>query len=251
MDNFLVKHRPIIFEDVVGHEEAKDKLKNIIQAGLLPAGLLLSGTFGIGKSTEAKLTARALLCQKRRPGTFSPCNECGSCKSKSHSGNFIERNCAKLTTEQIESDIISYLVFQVIYYDEFQRAKIPLQEMLLKALEGDPYPLNKLFIFSTTDPGKVDEGLLQRVLHLKLLPPSVQQLIPWLEKICNLESIPIEDKSALSLIAEECKCIPRVCLNFLFYHCILGGEPISRRIIEKATRIDGTGRERITPKTVF
>jgi DNA polymerase III gamma/tau subunit len=156
-----------------------------------------------------------------------------------------------LTNEQIESDIVSYLAFKITYYDEFQRVKIPAQEMLLKALEGDPYPLNKLFIFSTKEPEKVDGGLLQRVTHLKLIPPTVEQLIPWLEKICNWAPIHVEDKTALGLIAEDCNRIPRVCLNFLFDHCILEGQSISKKIVERATRIDAIGREKITAHTKF
>ncbi len=251
MENFLVKYRPTVWEDVVGQESVVRTLKNMIITGSFLAGLLLSGVYGIGKTTLAKLVARSLLCGRRRPGTFNPCNDCGSCNSKSHGGNFIERNCAKLTTEQIESDLVSYMIFQITYYDEFQRVKIPVQEMLLKALEGDPYPLNKLFVFSTVEAEKVDEGLLQRVTHLKLVPPTVEQLTPWLEKICDRASILIEDRSALGLIAEDCKCIPRTCLKFLFEHCIPSEEPISRHLVQKAVRIDALGKEKITAHTKF
>lgn len=251
MENFLVKYRPTVWEDVVGQEGVVRLLKNMITTGSFLAGLLLSGVYGIGKTTLAKLVARSLLCEQRPPGTFNPCNRCIRCETLYYSGQFIERDCSKLTVEQINSDLVSYVMFRIIYYDELQRVKIPAQEMFLKPLEGDPHRLNALLIFSTADLEKVDKALLERVIHLKLLPPTVDQLVPWLEKICKLESIHIEDKPVLSMIAEHCKCIPRACLNFLLEHCILGKQSISKQMVEKTIRVDGTGREGITPHIKF
>jgi DNA polymerase III subunit gamma/tau len=251
MENFLTKFRPKVFEDVCGHENAVRKLKNIIIQGNIPAGIFLSGDFGVGKTSLAKLSARSLLCEQRPPKTFNPCGECDSCKQFPHNGQYIERDCSKLTPEQLRSDLTSYMVFRVIYFDEFQRLKFLAQDMFLKPLEGDPYHMNILFIFSTAEPGKVDPALIKRVLHLELSPPTVEQITSWLEKICGLAPIRIEDKSALGLIAECCKCIPRDCLNFLYDHCILEGQPISKQILKTTIRIDGIGRERITSRTKF
>lgn len=250
-DNFLVKFRPTSFEEVVGQEAAIKILRNIIITGSFLPGILFSGVYGIGKTSLAKLLARALLCEKRLPETCNPCNDCTVCKSSSHAGRYTERNCAMLTTEHIQHDLFMCGEFRIVYYDEFQRVKIPAQEMFLKALEGDPYPVNKLCIFSTTEPEKVDGALLERVTHLKLVPPSLTQLEPWFHNICDRASIHIEDESALSLIAEECNRIPRLCLKFLYEHCVLGRESVSKKIVAKAGTIDSITQERITSRTKF
>lgn len=250
-NKLLTKYRPKVFEEVAGQEDAVRKLTNMIVKKAIPAGVLLSGIWGLGKTTLAKLVARALICEKGLPTSFNPCNDCIACNGMPIGGLFIERNCASLTTEQLQRDLISYVAFKIVYYDELHRAKIPLQEMLLKALEGDPWPLNIFFIFSTFDLERVEGALIKRVTHIKLIPPTVEQVIPWLEKICNLESIPIEDRSALGLIAEDCKCIPRDCLNFLFDHCVLLDQPVSKKIVGRVETIDAIGREKVTSRTKF
>jgi len=251
MDNFLVRYRPKVWEDVVGQEDAVGILKNIVLTRSIPAGILLSGVWGIGKTSLAQLLGRSLLCEQRPPETFNPCNQCDSCEQFPHNGQYRERDCSKLTLEQLHSDLVSYLLFRIIYYDELQRLKIPVQDTFLKPLEGDPHHMNILFIFSTAEPEKVDRALLERVIHLELVPPTHEQITLWLEKICALASIPIEDKSALGLIAEWSKCIPRRCLNFLLKHCILGKKSVSNHIVQKAMGIDAMAKETITFRTKF
>ena len=251
MENILERHRPRTLEEVVGQEHVKRIFRKIILDIESVIGLLLSGAYGIGKTSLVYLLIRSLLCEAKIPGTFNPCNRCVKCTKTFSYWQVVERNCADLTVDLLKSDLDPFKPRSIIYYDEFDRVTIPVQDKLLKVLEGHPYRLDVLFIFSTAKPEKIDEALKQRVLHLKLSIPTVEEIKAYLVEKCQAEHVLIEDLSALYLIAEHCECIPRKCLNFLWEHFILCEKPLSKQSVEEAIGRVITKRELITTDTVF
>ena len=96
MSQLASRYRPRRFDDVVGQEDEMSVLTTMMSKGWKPNAILYSGPFGVGKTTLARLTARAFLCENRKPEETEPCGACPSCKAmdKDNHPDYIEADAA-------------------------------------------------------------------------------------------------------------------------------------------------------------
>jgi DNA polymerase III delta prime subunit len=119
---------------------------------------------------------------------------------------------------------------RIIILDEFQRAlNDRIQDQFLIALEKYT---NILLIFCLIDLKKVHEAFQQRPTVLKTKRPEIEELIPWLQKICTAEKIVVKDNSALEQVARSAHRLPRECLAFL-EKAVWLGEPLSTALVKE------------------
>lgn len=208
METLYRKYRPIDFETVVGQETVIKTLKNQIAKGSIAHAYLFCGTRGTGKTTIAKIFARAINCPNEKNG--NPCNECNTCKSALDSTNLniIEMDAASNRgVEDIRriSDLLAYPPindekYKVFIIDEAHALTSTAAQAFLKILEEPPEYV--VYILATTDPNKLPETILSRCQKYNFKRINIDTIVAYLKKICEKEKIEIDD-DALAFIAEK------------------------------------------------
>ena len=208
------KYRPARFGELVGQEAVAQALANAIALGREPHAVLFTGVRGVGKTTTARLYAKALNCRRPQPivaggAAVEPCNECDSCQAVSRgvhediqeidgaSHNGVDHVRALQETVDYRPQRSRFRVFII---DEVHMLSQAAFNALLKTLEEPPSHV--VFILATTEVHKVPETILSRcqAFYLKKLPtPLIQQR---LAAILAQEGIAAEER-ALALIARE------------------------------------------------
>ncbi len=197
------KWRPQTFQDVVGQKHITDTLCRQVSSGRLSHAYLFTGTRGTGKTTCAKLLARAVNCE--HPVNGSPCNECPSCKGIEDGSilDVVELDAASNNgVDQVralrdEAVFLPSSVKKRVYIvDEVHMLTIPAFNALLKILEEPPEHL--MFILATTELHKVPATIKSRCQQFafrRLLPDEISQRLQY---ICTEEHIALStDASAL------------------------------------------------------
>ncbi len=201
------KWRPQAFDDVTGQEHVVQTLANAIAQERLAHAFLLCGPRGVGKTTTARLLARAMNCAEGP--TATPCGVCAPCKEivAGSSVDVVEidgasNNGVDSVRELRES--ARYLPqrdrHKVFIIDEVHMLSVAAFNALLKTLE-EPPPHVK-FIFATTDPQKLPETILSRVQRHNFRRVPAAKMVERLQGICRGEGISISDH-ALALIARQ------------------------------------------------
>ena len=204
---FARKWRPQVFEDVIGQEHITQTLINAIKADRLAHAYLFSGARGVGKTSVARILAKAINCMEGEPGI--PCNKCRSCTEITNSSSVDVQEIDGASNRRIEEirelrENIKYMPlsskFRIYIIDEVHMLTREAFNALLKTLE-EPPPHVK-FLFATTDPHKVPVTILSRCqrFDFKRIPPG--QIVSQLEKIAGEEGIETK-RSGLNLIARE------------------------------------------------
>lgn len=204
------KYRPTTFDDLVGQEALVRTLTNAITSGRIAHAYLLTGIRGIGKTTTARIIARALNClgaDGQGGATPKPCGVCANCTQilQDRHVDVIEMDAASRTgvdnmRELIES--VHYAPtnarYKVYIIDEVHMLSTSAFNALLKTLE-EPPP-HTIFIFATTELRKIPVTILSRCQRFDLKRLDTEQMAQHLRAICGKESVSAEDE-ALRLIA--------------------------------------------------
>ncbi len=235
------KYRPSTFAELIGQEAMVRTLSNAIATGRIAHAFILTGVRGVGKTTTARILARALNCvgpDGSGGSTAEPCGQCAQCLAIADDRHVdvMEMDAASRTgvddirelTEGVRYRPVSGR-YKVYIIDEVHMLSKNAFNALLKTLEEPPPDVK--FVFATTEIGKVPVTVLSRCQRFSLCRVPVEQLIPHYRRIAEAEGIEVEP-TALALIARAADGSVRDGLSLLDQAIALSG----RRVTEAAVR---------------
>ncbi len=221
------KFRPTTFSEMVGQDHITRTLRNQIIANRVGHAYLFNGGRGTGKTSSAKILARAINCLNPKDG--EPCNECEICKAALNGSltDIVEMDAASNNSvEDIRSirEEVNFLPtkakYRVYIIDEVHMLSTGAFNALLKTLEEPPEHVK--FILATTEPQKLPATILSRCQRFDFKRISNEDIIKRLKVVCNESNIEISE-GALNIIAVLSEGAMRDALSIL-ERCIQDGE---------------------------
>jgi DNA polymerase III subunit gamma/tau len=197
---FYRKYRPQKFSEIIGQENVKQTLENAIKADNLSHAYLFCGPRGTGKTSTARIFAKSIFCQNRKPGSFEPCNKCEFC-TEIIEDNFIDlieldaaSNRGIQEIRELKENIKTKPFkgkYKIYILDEAHQLTKEACNALLKILEEPPEYV--IFILATTDPEKMIPTILSRVQRFNFQRITLKDIANTLKAICKKENISFEE----------------------------------------------------------
>ncbi len=203
------KYRPQLFRELVAQEHVTETLKNALRLNRLGHAYLFSGPRGVGKTTAARLLAKAINCQtplEEREDCAEPCRRCEACRAfeEGRSLNVFEIDAASNNKVEDVRELRETVRVppqgarkKVYIIDEVHMLSNAAFNALLKTLEEPPS--HALFIFATTEPHKVLPTILSRCQRFDFRRIPVEAIVARLREICTAEGVEADDESLMLL----------------------------------------------------
>lgn len=220
------KFRPPVFAQIVGQEHITKTLKNQIKSGRVGHAYLFNGGRGTGKTSAAKILARAVNCLNPQDG--EPCNECEICKAAISGAltDIVEMDAASNNSVEdirLIRDEVNFLPttakYRVYIIDEVHMLSTGAFNALLKTLEEPPKHVK--FILATTEPQRLPATILSRCQRFDFKKISDNNIAKWLDYVCKESNVDITE-DALKTIATLAEGAMRDALSILD-RCIQDG----------------------------
>jgi DNA polymerase III subunit gamma/tau len=230
------KYRPGTFDDVIGQPHVVQTLMNAVSTKRVAHAYLFSGTRGVGKTTVARILAKALNCE--RGPTSHPCDTCENCReiAQGNSVDVIEIDGASNTSVDDVREIRENVrftpfrgQFRVYLIDEVHMLSNSAFNALLKTLEEPP--AHVVFIFATTEIHKIPATILSRCQHYNFRRIARTEIIERLRHVAAQDQLSLEERSFVAL-ARASEGSMRDALSLLDQAIAYGGKTISHADLE-------------------
>ena len=223
--------RPERFNEIIGQKHIVRILQHQLETDNVSQAYLFTGTRGTGKTTTARILAKALNCTGNPADGQLPCGECENCKAikEGHFLDVIEMDAASNRGVNEVRDLIEKVNYppmvgryKVYIIDEVHMLTAEAENAFLKTLEEPPEHV--IFILATTNPEKVRETIRSRCMRLDFRRVSEDDLIEGMTRICRRKQVNIT-RDALALVAQKADGSVRDGLSIL-EQCISGGDAL-------------------------
>jgi len=226
------KYRPQTFDEVIAQEHITRTLKNAIKSDHVAQAFLFTGPRGVGKTSMARILAKALNCEKGP--TETPCNECKNCVeiTRSNSVDVIEIDGASNTSVEDIRSLQNELMYppqsshyKIYIIDEVHMLSKNAFNALLKTLEEPPK--NVKFIFATTEPHKVIATITSRCQRYDFHRIPIKEIIEQIKSITPKEHITFDD-AAIFMVAKKADGSMRDALSLMDQIVSIGKDKITK-----------------------